>query len=591
MTEGNEPQSGGHWEGDRGLGLHEHEGLFRELVEHIREVFWVTTPDKEEMLYISPGYEEIWGRTRQQLYDAPKSWVDAIHPEDRDRVKRALPRQAKGDYDVEYRIVRPNGEVRCIRDRAFPIQDDEGRVQRIAGIAEDITDRWQAEENARKLLREQTARAAAETAERRATFLAEAGTVLSSSLDYSETLQSVARLAVRRVADICVVDLATQDGKAMTRVAIAHRDPAQQDLVQRSNRTPPGPGSPIFEAFQKGEPVLVPELNGGWLDQIAMSPEHRELLEAVSPKSLIIVPLVARSRTLGTITFAATERSFDKDDLSLAEELARRAALAVDNAGLYNDALAANQAKSDFLTVMSHELRTPLNAIIGYIDLLDAEVAGPLDDEQEKQLTRIERNARHLLELIEEILTFSRMGAGRESLEIKQVDLGALVRDAAEQMRGRAEEEGLDFDVHTPKSEILVEVDGVKVKRVLRNLLSNAIKFTPEGRVDVSATVRNGQIRLTVEDTGIGIDSEHREKIFEPFWQVEAEMIRERGGTGLGLSIARYLARLMGGDLSVESTPGHGSTFIMRLPARFVPTQDPEPPDGSGGAQRDGKGP
>lgn len=133
---------------DREWSLRERERLVRELVEHIREVFWLTTPDKESMLYISPGYEEIWGRTRRQLYQHPKSWLDAIHPEDRDRVRGALPRQARGEYDVEYRIVRPDGEVRCIRDRAFPIRDEQGQVQRIAGIAEDITDRWHAEENA-----------------------------------------------------------------------------------------------------------------------------------------------------------------------------------------------------------------------------------------------------------------------------------------------------------------------------------------------------------------------------------------------------------------------------------------------------------
>lgn len=554
---------------DREWSLRERERLVRELVEHIREVFWLTTPDKESMLYISPGYEEIWGRTRRQLYQHPKSWLDAIHPEDRDRVRGALPRQARGEYDVEYRIVRPDGEVRCIRDRAFPIRDEQGQVQRIAGIAEDITDRWHAEENARKLLREQAARAAAQAAEGRARFLAEASTVLSSSLDYSETLQSVARLAVRHVADLCLVDLAAEGGKAMIRVAVAHRDPAEQTLVQRADRSSPGPGSPIFDVFQSRKPLLVPELDDSWRDRLARSQEHRALMDAVGARSMIVVPLVARARGLGTITFASIERSFDQSDLSLAEELARRAALAVDNARLYNDALAADQAKNDFLAVMSHELRTPLNAIIGYIDLLQADIAGPLDEKQAEQLKRIDRNARHLLELIEEILTFSRMGAARESLDIERTDLGALVREVAEQVGPHAEEEGLDFEVHTPEALALVEIDPGKVKRILRNLLSNAIKFTPEGRIELDVTVRDDQIRLEVTDTGVGIAPEHHEKIFEPFWQVEDANIREKGGTGLGLSVARYLARVMGGDLFVDSAPTRGSTFVVRLPTRI----------------------
>lgn len=563
-------------ESDRELSLRDRRGLFRELVEHIREVFWITTPDKETMLYISPGYEEIWRRTRRQLYREPKSWLDAIHPEDRDRVRAALPRQARGEYDIEYRIVRPDGEVRCIRDRAFPIRDEQGKVQRIAGIAEDITDRWRAEESTRELLREQTARAAAETSAQRARLLAEASTVLSSSLDYSETLQSVARLAVRRVADICVVDLAAEQGEAMARVAAAHRDPAEQNRVQQARRSPPGPGSPTFEVFESGKALLIPELDESWRDRIARSPEHRALMEALGPRSLIVVPLVARARVLGTITLASTARRFDEDDFGLAEELAGRAALAVDNARLYNEALAANQAKSDFFAVMSHELRTPLNAIIGYIDLLEAEIAGPLEKKQDKQIRGIERNARHLLELIEEILTFSRMGAGSEALNVERVDLGTLLSEAADELRPRAAEAGLGFEVQVPETGVEVEVDPIKVKRILRNLLSNAIKFTPEGRIEVCAALRQEQIRFEVTDTGIGIEAEHQDRIFEPFWQIEEATIREKGGTGLGLSVARYLARLMGGDVFVESAPGRGSTFVLQLPARPGPGHTPE---------------
>lgn len=557
---------------DSELSLRDRERLLRELVEHISEVFWITSVDKQRMLYVSPGYEAIWGRPRRWLYEHATAWIDAIHPEDRPRIVAALPRQPRGEYDVEYRIVRPDGEIRCIRDRAFPVLDRHGRVTRLVGIAEDITDRWRAEESARELAREQAARDAAEHAERRATFLADAGAALASSLDYEQTLRTVARLAVPRIADWCIVDVVDEDGR-IRRVAEAATDPEHERLLRELHEryTPDWQSSqPAARVLRSHEELIFPELSAADLAAITRDDEHLRIAERLAPRSLIAVPLLARGRAVGAITLAVAgdNRRYGDADLGLARELATRAALAIDNARLYRSALVASHAKSNFLAVMSHELRTPLTAIMGYADLLAMRVAGPEIASYDEQIDRIKASARHLLTLIEEILAFSRMGTGHEEIMLETVDLREPVQEIADHMRILAAEKGLGFEVHTPDSPAPIETDPGKLKQALRHLISNAIKFTTKGRVLIDAGLRDGEAVIEVTDTGIGIAPEHRERIFEPFWQAEEATTRERGGTGLGLSVARHLVRLLGGDVTVESEPGKGSTFTVRLPAR-----------------------
>jgi len=556
---------------DSELGMRDRERLLRELVEHISEVFWITSVDKQRMLYISPGYEAIWGRPRRWLYEHPTAWIDAIHPEDRPRIVAALPRQPRGEYDVEYRIVRPDGEIRCIRDRAFPVLDQHGRVTRLVGIAEDITDRWRAEVSARELVREQAARDAAEQAERRATFLADAGAALASSLDYEQTLRTVASLAVPRIADWCIVDVVDEDGR-IRRVADAATDAERERLLRELHeRFPPDWQSPqpAARVLRSREELIWPDVSAADLAAITRDEEHLRIIERLAPRSLIAVPLLARDRPVGAITLAVSEdsRRYDDADLDLARELGTRAALAIDNARLYRSALVASHAKSNFLAVMSHELRTPLTAIMGYADLLAMRVAGPEIASYDRQIERIKASARHLLTLIEEILAFSRVGTGREQILLETVDLREPVQEIADHMRILAAEKGLGFEVHTPDSPAPVTTDPGKLRQALRHLIANAIKFTAEGRVLIDACVRNGEAVIEVTDTGIGIAPEHRERIFEPFWQAEEATTRERGGTGLGLSVARHLVRLLGGDVTVESEPGKGSTFTVRLPA------------------------
>jgi signal transduction histidine kinase len=222
---------------------------------------------------------------------------------------------------------------------------------------------------------------------------------------------------------------------------------------------------------------------------------------------------------------------------------------------------------------MSHELRTPMNAILGYADLLDAEVAGPLTDTQREQLARIGASARHLLQLIDEILTFSRIEAGRERVSVERFDLGALLRDTAALVDPLASAKALRFPVEVPEEPVWMVSDPGKVRQILLNLLSNAFKFTDAGEVRLGLDVADDHATLRVADTGIGIAPEQQGRVFDAFWQVEQSATRRAGGTGLGLSVTRHLAEMLGGEVELTSRVGSGSTFAVRLPL-YLPVED-----------------
>jgi signal transduction histidine kinase len=227
----------------------------------------------------------------------------------------------------------------------------------------------------------------------------------------------------------------------------------------------------------------------------------------------------------------------------------------------------ANRAKSAFLAVMSHELRTPLNAIAGYVQLMEMEIHGPVTEAQREALDRVGRSQKHLLRLINDVLNLARIEAGRVEFVIEPVDLAALMADVTPMVDPQAQAKGLALEVTVPPG-VIARADREKVQQIVINLLSNAIKFTPSGgHVSVDARRGGGVVRLHVSDTGIGIPAEKQGSVFDPFVQVDMSRTRRSEGSGLGLAISRDLARGMGGELSVQSTPGSGSTFTLTLTA------------------------
>jgi signal transduction histidine kinase len=217
--------------------------------------------------------------------------------------------------------------------------------------------------------------------------------------------------------------------------------------------------------------------------------------------------------------------------------------------------------------VMSHELRTPLNGIIGYTDLMGTEVLGPLTDGQRRSLERVQTCSWHLVSIIDQILTHSRIEAGQEEAVSEETDILQLVREVMDILTPFAEAKRLEVRIEGAADAVTARTDPGKVRQVLLNLVGNAVRYTARGAVAISVgTAGAGRVQVCVRDTGPGVAAEDQERIFEPFTQLEPALTRKESGTGLGLAIARRLARLLGGDISLRSEPGEGSTFILTIP-------------------------
>lgn len=416
-------------------------------------------------------------------------------------------------------------------------------------------------------------------------FLSEASAVLASSLDYQTTLERVAQLTVPELADWCTVHTIEEDG-AIEQIAVAHIDPAKLEWAyQMRDKYPLNPDDPRGAAYtlRTGQPDFVPEIPDELLVQAARDPEHLEILRQVGFSSVMTVPLCTQARILGVISFISAEsgRRYTSADLQLAEELARRASLAIDNAQLYRlaqrdraKAEAANRIKDEFLAVLSHELRSPLNPILGWAKLLRT---GRLDGTKTQQaLETIERNAKLQAQLIEDLLDVSRILQGKMTLNVAIVNLAATIEAALETVRLAAEAKHIQIQTTFNPISGTVSGDTNRLQQVVWNLLSNAVKFTPTGgRIEVQLEQVGTYAQIQVKDTGKGISPDFLPYVFDYFRQEDGTTTRKFGGLGLGLAIVRHFTELHGGTVQADS-PGQdlGATFTIRLPLNIV---DPEP--------------
>ncbi len=512
--------------------------LFREIFLNSDDGIAVVDLQGHYLLQ-NPAHEALIGYTDAELVGQ----TAAIHLGEEAAARLMAELAVGGRFQGEVNSRGKSGEVRILEVAAFTVRDAAGQPRFYVGRTRDITARRAAEQVLRRSYEELRALHRMTEAVNRATDL---DAIHERALDYMRQAVGADRASVLRFDEAGVM-----------------RFVAWRNLSDDYRRAVDG-HSPWDRSTVDAQPIAV--------DDVATNPaldDHlRATILAEGIRALAFIPLSDQGELLGKfMIYYDTPHAFAADELRLAQTLARHVAFAIGRQQREQRLLAANQARSAFLAAMSHELRTPLNAILGYADLLDMGVAGPLSTSQSQHLQRIRGGATHLLGIIEEILTFSRVEAGKETTFLERVDVTALAGDVATLVRPAAEQKGITVRVDLREAPLEILTDAGKLRQVLVNLLSNAIKFTDAGSIGLVVESAGDGVLIRVADTGMGIPPEHLAHIFEPFWQAERGTTRRAGGTGLGLTVTRQLVELLGGDVAVRSKPGSGSEFVVRLPA------------------------
>ena len=490
--------------------LESSEEKFRQLAENIHEVFWVMSPEANKVLYISPAYEQVWERTCASNYQNPMSWMEAIHPDDRERAGLLAAKQMAGErITSEYRITTPGGEEKWIQARTYPVRDPAGKLIRIVGIAEEITESkhtLQALQSSEERFRQ-----LAENI-REVFWMKNAG-----SDEFLYVSPAYEQVWGRSCASIY------QD--PASRLEAIHPDDLEQCRLSFAKQMH---GDNVESEYR----IRTPDEQEKWI---------RDRAFPVRDKDGHIIRLVG-------IIEEITERKRYEKELIRAREGAE----------------AANQTKSRFLANMSHEIRTPMNGVIGMNQLL---LSTDLTPKQRRYVEVVQTSGRTLLALIDNILDLSKIEAGKVSLEKQVFNVREALADVLFLLQSRIATKGLQVFSHvSPEVPQLVKGDALRLRQILTNLTANAVKFTDHGEVTFSVQLMsesNGTVtlRFSVADTGVGIRSDQLKTLFLPFVQADTSTTRKYGGTGLGLTISKQLVEMMGGKIGVNSREGQGSTF------------------------------
>jgi PAS domain S-box-containing protein len=525
--------------------LRESEERFRSLTHAVSQLVW-TTDAEGRAAADSPSWRAFTGQPPEKYLDGRYGWLESIHPEDRSRTVRSWVESLRSQkfFEFEHRVRRHDGKYRSMAVRGVPVLAEDGQVREWVGLHIDITEQRRSEQASH--------------------FLARASALLSMSLDYEAALSNVARLVVPVLADWCAVDLLLPDG-SLQHVAAAHREPDQVERVREFQR-----GLSLDGNAKRG---LSKVLRTGESEWIPLVPKALFDVQDLGLDSYLCVPLLSRGRILGAFTwgYSGSEREYDERDLRLAEDLARRAASAVDNARLFREAKEAVQVRDEFLSVASHELKTPLTplrlklhttrrALRVSNGALDRETLLAHLDAAEHQVVRLSR-------LIDSLLDVSRIGAGRLELDWEDVDLARVVHEVVGRFEPQAAHVRSPLIVQAPRP-LIGRWDPLRLEQVVTNLLSNALKYGAGKPVELVVTSNGDHAVLLVQDHGIGIDSGDLSRIFGRFERAVSE--RHYGGLGLGLYITRTLVEALGGTIEVRSSPGEGSTFIVMLPGLYA---------------------
>ncbi len=537
------------------LALRESELQFRELAENIQEVFWMCDADATRLLYVSPAFEAVWGRPLPPLRRLAKTWITAIHPDDRARVTARFAQRAAADrYEEEHRILLPDGTERWLKSRAFAIRDRAGRVYRFAGVNTDITGRKRQQALAALRARQQ------QTVAELGAFALKGGAVNALLDEACRIVQDTLGI------DFCVVVKHLSDQGVFAVRAATGLSPCETPVSE----IPDGTGSGSGFALLTGAPVIILDVATETRFQVS------RWIHDSGARSGVTVPIGGDGTDLPTYgtfnVFSRTVREFSPDDVFFLQGVANVLAAAISRRHgeealrvAKEEAELANSAKSSFLSRMSHELRTPLNAILGFSQLLQMDA---VTERQQECVKYVLTSGQQLLALIDDVLDISRLELGHGTLSPDAVVARQAIAAGIDLVRSLAEPRGVAVELEdNDAADRALLVNRLRLNQVLLNLLTNAVTYNrPGGRVSIVCRVMPAaRLRIAVTDTGPGISPENLARLFVPFERLGAER-SDVPGTGLGLALCKNLVEAQGGQIGVESTVGAGSTFWIQLP-------------------------
>lgn len=407
----------------------------------------------------------------------------------------------------------------------------------------------------------------------RVEFLAEAGKILGSSLDYNVTLASIAKLIVENVADFCMIDVF--EGNEMKRVAVKVSNSKLQKKANEFYNYLPDPRNKmaIYDSARAKQPIIIKEVTNKWLKTVTRIKKESELVHSLKHKSYIFAPLLSRDKVIGVMTIASNTINYDESDAVFIQELASSAGTAVDKAKLYREAQEAIRERDEFLAIASHELRTPLTSILLNLQLVLRKIRNTPKDKLKmdyivKMMEYSETQSFKLSRLINDLLNISVVSSGRLKIEKENMDFIELVKNVLNKYNSQLTTTKVNLKFNSNGLKAIYGIwDKVRLEQVISNLVSNAIKYGRGNSVTLNLYKNNNEVIFEVKDKGIGVSKDQQKYLFEKFSRAVSD--REYKGLGVGLYISKQIVEAHGGSIDVKSQKNKGSTFRVALPTNL----------------------
>lgn len=536
---------------------------YLDLVEGINHgIVWSAEVQNFNFSFVSPSAERILGYAREQWTGEKGFWFNHLHPGDREMFREAVDYVSKTgkEFGIEHRFVTADERVVWLHTGIRAARKGKDQGFELRGLSVEITKIKQAEEVLKRN-------------KMRSDFMAEASLLLSKTLDFDEMLGRIGQLAVPRLADWFAIDTLDETGK-LKNLSMAHADPNLSELARRfkpSDKMKFG----VPYVMKNGHAELHARITDDMVSASAQDAENLEIIRKLSPRSAMVIPLFVRGQVLAVMTFISSQigREFDQDDLAMALDLGRHIGAAMENATLYGEAQAAIRARDEFLSIASHELKTPLTplrlqtqTLMRSIEAGNMAKLGP--ERIKKMLESADRQVGRLTTLVEELLDISRLNIGKLKLNFEEFEFTSVVQDVLERFSGQLAETNCAVSLDAPQT-VMVGWDRFRMEQVVVNLLTNAVKYAPGKPIKIKIEVKGNRVFFRVKDDGIGIAKKDHQRIFQRFER--AVSASNFGGLGLGLYIVAQIIEAHSGKISVESDLGHGSEFVVEIPARPEP--------------------